>query len=121
MGKVDGLKSFKAAIAKRLQKAQTGTKSGKASVIVGYTQNYAIYVHENLDAAHPVGNAKFLERPFRDIEPNVPHIVGQAVRKGATLPQALMIVGLAVQRASQEQVPVDTGALKGSAFTREVK
>ena len=59
----------------------------KTRVILGYTQNYAIYVHENLDAAHGadfnqlhadaiaagkehtrgVGQkAKFLEDPIRD-------------------------------------------------------
>ena len=36
-------------------------------VIVGYTQNYAIYVHEDLDAQHNPGQtAKFLERPARE-------------------------------------------------------
>jgi len=34
-------------------------------VRVGYSVRYAVYVHENLFAHHPVGNAKFLERPAR--------------------------------------------------------
>ena len=65
----------------------TGTGS-KTDVQVGYTASYAIYVHENLDAAHgkqfnakyrkEIANgqmrsrganqsAKFLERPYRDL------------------------------------------------------
>lgn len=32
---------------------------------VGYTQNYAVHVHENLSAHHPVGQAKYLEEPAR--------------------------------------------------------
>lgn len=32
---------------------------------VGYTADYAFWVHERLDVFHPVGNAKFLERPAR--------------------------------------------------------
>ena len=32
---------------------------------VGYTQNYAVFVHENLTAKHPVGQAKYLEEPAR--------------------------------------------------------
>jgi len=34
-------------------------------VHVGYTANYAIFVHENLEAHHIKGIAKFLEVPFR--------------------------------------------------------
>lgn len=30
------------------------------------TDGYAIYVHENLEAHHPVGSAKFLEIPFNE-------------------------------------------------------
>ena len=120
MGKVEGLKSLKANIAKRLRKATAGTKLGKASVVVGYTQQYAIYVHENLEAIHPIGNAKFLERPFRELEPKAAGIISQAIHNGASLPDALMLLGLRLQRESQEQVPIDTGALKGSAFTRKL-
>jgi hypothetical protein len=32
---------------------------------VGYSAPYAIYVHENLQAHHPIGQAKFLETPAR--------------------------------------------------------
>jgi ribosome modulation factor len=29
---------------------------------------YAIYVHENMNAHHPVGQAKYLEQPFREAQ-----------------------------------------------------
>lgn len=121
MGKVTGLKSLQDTLRKKLRKAGAGTTGGKASVIVGYTQQYAIFVHEDLTAAHPVGNAKFLEAPFRRLAPSVPGIVKAVIAKGGTLPQGLMVAGLRLQRESQQEVPVDTGALKGSAFTRKVK
>lgn len=35
---------------------------------VGFTQNYGLYVHENMDAFHAVGQAKFLEEPARTIK-----------------------------------------------------
>ncbi len=39
----------------------------RVSVRVGYTANYALYVHENLDARHKPGKqAKFLEGPMRE-------------------------------------------------------
>lgn len=34
-------------------------------VEVGVGTNYGIYVHENLEAQHPVGQAKFLEQPYK--------------------------------------------------------
>lgn len=34
------------------------------SILMGFTMTYAIYVHENLQAHHNVGQAKFLEQPL---------------------------------------------------------
>lgn len=43
---------------------EVGT-ANQPEVIVGYTQSYAIYVHEDLFAFHNVGYAKYLENPAR--------------------------------------------------------
>jgi hypothetical protein len=43
-------------------------KRNKISVEIGFggpAAPYAIFVHEDLTAAHPVGQAKFLEVPFK--------------------------------------------------------
>lgn len=88
------------------------------SVTVGYTQAYAIYVHENLEAYHPVGQAKFLEQPARLLKEVLSDIVRKALSNGQTLVQGLLLAGLRLQRESQQLCPVDTGALKASAFTR---
>jgi hypothetical protein len=45
-------------------------------------------------------------------------IVASAVKSGKTVAQALLLGGLFLQRKSQEIVPVDTGNLRASAFTR---
>jgi hypothetical protein len=86
------------------------------SVFVGYTQKYAIYVHE-VPAYHEVGNDKFLERPARTLQRELGDIVRKVARRGGTLKQGLVMAGLRLQRESQKQCPVDTGALKASAFT----
>lgn len=39
-------------------------RGSDVEVTMGYTASYAIFVHENLTAHHPVGSAKFLERPL---------------------------------------------------------
>ena len=96
-------------------------KGGSASVIVGYTANYAIYVHEMVGAnfKRPGSQAKFLEQPARELKTELTNIIGKTVEKGGTLEQGLMIAGLRLQRASQQVCPVDTGNLRASAFTRK--
>jgi hypothetical protein len=56
---------------------KTGNLRGSASLEInkapgvlkarlGYGAEYAIYVHERLEVAHPVGKAKFLEDPVNE-------------------------------------------------------
>lgn len=89
----------------------------KPSVTVGFTQNYGLYVHEDMDARHEVGQAKFLEQPARKLEKTLGDLTAKAVANGATIEEGLIIAGLRLQREAQELTPVDTGALKASAFT----
>lgn len=97
------------------------------SVQVGYTQKYGLYVHENLTARHPVGQAKFLETPARTMKKELTNQVLKMVQRlispsykisrEVALRKALIVAGLRLQRASQLLVPVDTSALKASAYT----
>lgn len=94
-------------------------KKDIGGVIVGYTAAYAIYVHENMNAKHTVGQAKFLEKPAREKRDVLAALVATAAKAGVGLQKALVIAGLRLKRESQELVPVDTGNLKGSAFVEE--
>jgi len=38
---------------------------GSKSVFIGYTAYYAVYVHEDLEAYHEVGEAKFLDKAIK--------------------------------------------------------
>lgn len=52
-----------------LQKAQKMVKSQKnndAAVVAGHSAYYALFVHEDLNAAHMVGQAKFLENTIKE-------------------------------------------------------
>lgn len=106
LGKLDALARAKAA--------------EKARVVVGFTQNYGLWVHENLEARHPVGQAKFLEQPARELSNSgeLGSIVRTSVEKGRPLADGLLLAGLRLQREAQLKTPVDTGALRASAFTR---
>lgn len=117
MAEIQNLESLIRKLRDKAAKAKT-EKAG--SVTVGYTQAYAIYVHENLEAYHKVGQAKYLEQPARQLNADgtIVSIIKEALRKKNTMSQALVKAGLKLQRESQLLVPVDTGALKNSAFTR---
>ena len=87
------------------------------AVIVGYTQHYAIYVHE-IPMRHKEGKFwKYLETPFRTLAPQIPTIVETVYRYSSSLLKGLLVAGLRIQRDSMKIVPIDTGALRASAFT----
>jgi hypothetical protein len=90
-------------------------------VVVGYTQNYAVWVHENLEAYHETGQAKFLEAPMRRLQDELASEIRSEVAKSGNLQKALLKAGLRLQRESQKLVPVLTGALRASAFTCKEK
>jgi hypothetical protein len=99
----------------RLQDKYKGEET--PSVVVGYTANYAVYVHERPAKHAPGKQMKFLEQPARQLSNELGNIVKTAIEGGSKLLPALYIAGQRLQRESQEIVPIDTGNLKGSAFT----
>lgn len=66
----------------------------------------------------PNGQAKFLEEPARTMGDVLGKLVASALMAKKTMAQALLVAGLRLQRESQKLVPVDTGNLRASAFTR---
>lgn len=106
---VGNLKSKLSELAKKYGQPTT-------SVTVGFTQRYALYVHE-VQARHVVGQWKYLETPARRLRQQIIQTVQKLLAQGASMEHALMVGGLLLQRASQTLTPVDTSALKASAFT----
>jgi len=87
------------------------------SVVVGYTANYAVYVHERPAKHKPGKQMKFLEQPARQLSSTLGDMVAEALKRGVKLLPALYLAGMRLQRESQDIVPIDTGNLRGSAFT----
>lgn len=141
MARIEGLEKVIAALRSRAAKAQ---RDSKASAITGYTAKYALWVHENMEI-HPPGmilagqprprtkagtrqgkywdpqgrvGPNFLLGPAREMQSELAAIVREALRQGKTMSQALLLACLRLQRESQRRVPVNTGNLKASAFTR---
>ncbi len=117
VSRIEGVQSL---IAKLRARAAAATKANDVSAVVGYSTAYAIHVHENLEAFHKNGQAKYLEEPARTLtaDGTLSDIITSTVARGGTLAQGLLLAGLRLQRESQLLVPVDTGRLKNSAFTR---
>lgn len=116
MAIIDGLNRTMKAIANVASKFGG---SDNPSVTVGFTQGYAVFVHENKESAHTVGQAKFLEEPARRLNSSkeLARIARKVIQKTGKVHLALLTAGLRIQREAQELTPVDTGALKASAFT----
>ena len=136
MPRIEGLDKVIAAMRKR---AAERVKDTNVSVAIGYTAKYALFVHENMEI-HPPGmilageprpggkgrywdpqgraQPKFLEGPFRRNARVYATIVRKSLLAGNTMAQSLLMAGLQLQRDSMLLVPVDTGNLKASAFTR---
>lgn len=87
------------------------------SVTVGCTQSYALFVHEDMEAAHEVGEAKFMQKAVTQTRNRVGSVITTALSRGAKALQAFLMGGYLIQRTSQDNTPVDTGALKASHFT----
>lgn len=55
------------------------SRGSGVSIEMGYGTRYAIFVHEIMTAHHPVGNAKFLERPLLAAEKGMADRLATAV------------------------------------------
>lgn len=112
--KVDSIKTVQ-----KLKELQAKAKAGDGrSVIVGYTQSYAIFVHEMRGNKHPVGRAGYLLDVAREMRGELARVVAAAYARTRDTLKSLLVGGLRLQRESQRNCPVDTGALRASAFTR---
>lgn len=128
MARVEGAKD----VIVKLERLKGKSPKYRTSVAVGYTAKYALWVHESVEERlkgvprpsgignywGPRGRSKYLEGPFRELAPTLAEIVRTAIIRNSTLPQALLLAGLRLQRESQQVVPVEYGLLRASAFTK---
>ena len=113
MPKVSRIKRIHSALAKLRKKAAESNRT----VQVGYTQDYALFVHE-VQAKHAEGKEwKYLESPARRLRTELATIIETIYKKTRSLAKGLLVAGLRLQRESQLIVPIDTSALKASAYT----
>jgi hypothetical protein len=131
--RIEGVQELRAVFAKKIAEV---IKDAHPSVIVGYTANYAIWIHENtkmswkgLPRKEPHkgkywdpqgrGQNKFLEKPARELQFELGYMIAKGVAAGMKPIQAIYVAALRLKRESQRLVPVDFGFLKGSAFVKK--
>jgi hypothetical protein len=111
MAEVRGLEQVLASL--RSKSAEAGPN---VRLVVGYATSYALYVHEDMQARHATGQAKFLEQPARVHKRDMARIVRDSLRAGRTMEEALTDAGNFLLNVSKPLVPVDTGRLRNSGF-----
>lgn len=84
----------------------------------GYRAHYAVYVHEDPFAFHPIGKWKYLEDPIRRGRGIMGKIVRKTLLARRSLEDAVLAALAWLEAASKEEVPVDTGFLRESWFVR---
>jgi len=109
-------------VLKKFQRRKNAFRKKKLVVLVGYTANYAIYVHEATNARFkaPGTGAKFLENSLRIHADACVALVKSALLREVDFHTALYFAGLRLQRESIKVTPIDTGNLRGSSFVRKV-
>lgn len=91
------------------------------TVKVVYEAEYAVFVHEDLEANHPNGGqAKYLEEPARRLQHDMVSIVRRSIENKNGLEEGLQRAGELLLRESQSLVPVDTGNLRDSGIVEIV-
>jgi hypothetical protein len=68
-----------------LVRVELGYGGVAGATVGGKYVGYAVYVHENLTAAHPVGKAKYLEEPMLAALPGMGQRIGKALAAGLGL------------------------------------
>jgi hypothetical protein len=112
---VEGVEKILGRFQNRKSRAQ---RAARRRCVVGYSAPYAVHVHEDLEAFHANGQAKFLEQPAREFKGEMAAYVRGATRRGQTVEQAQLGAGQILLAESQKLVPVLTGFLKRSGFAR---
>ena len=110
---IDGLRQLES---KLQQLSGKYGSSNQVSATVSQSAQYAIYVHEDLEAGHNVGEAKFLEKAALRNKDKVAERVTKMLPT-TKMSLALYSSALLIQRDSMKLTPVDTGNLKASAQT----
>jgi hypothetical protein len=84
----------------------------------GYAAQYAVFVHEDPFAFHPIGKWHFLTDPLKRGRGQMGKIIKATLLRKRALDEALLLALDWLREASQEEVPIDTGFLHDSWFVR---
>ena len=118
----DNRKQFEK-IAHNLKQIRENTKRNTPiTFAIIFTAVYAVYVHDDLEAIHKTGQAKFLEQPLRQYAKEITRRVKELLKQKRTLKQAILeIAQWFLENIVKPLVPVDTGNLRDSAIIKVIR
>lgn len=82
----------------------------RVSITIGYGTDYAIYVHERSDLAHPVGTDHWLKLTLQEMAPRLPALVARNAKKAFEMGLDFHAIP-----ATAPTAPQDPGASSSSA------
>lgn len=112
--KIEGLNSLHNKF--QALKVKAGRDKRKANASVGYAMPYAVYVHENLDAFHPTGQARFLSTAARRYRTQIANTIAVVSKRTKSVEQGVLAGAKLLLSLSQNLVPIDTRALYESGY-----
>lgn len=84
---------------------------------IGYSASYAVHVHENMEGGFRFGGPRFLSRPFRRLGREMRSLMVRYLQVGKrSLEFAILNVGKWFIRETRDEVPMDTGHLRSTAY-----
>ncbi len=84
----------------------------------GYAAQYAVYVHENPFAFHPIGKWHYLSDPLKRYRAQMGKVAAKTLRRKRSIEEAVYDMLEYFRPLTQEEVPYDTGFLHDSWFVR---
>jgi hypothetical protein len=116
--KLDGVDEFCRSL---LLRAKEAKRTWQAQAEVVFTAPYAVHVHEDMEAQHAVGQAKFLEQPIREHGRELKRQVRDAVARGEDFADASLAAAEELLEYAKELCPVRRGFLRDSGSARVVR
>ena len=114
---IKGLSKLQATITEKMEKLSGGRKSVSYSLVFGGSSvDYAAAVHENLSAAHNVGQAKYLESVVMERRGR---LAQELASRNGTLPARLRSIAEIWMTEAKKRTPVLTGALRSTGHVVE--
>jgi hypothetical protein len=100
---------------KAVLKQQSKKYGDGKSIVIGFAQTYALFVHE-INAAYRVGQWKYLETAIKQMRQSMGQWIATELKKGKKLDAVQLAACRKLLAYAKTLTPKDTGALRASGY-----